>query len=581
MTDYNFLMESRLSPGQFQLVNEMGRIAFSEGINLYLVGGAVRDMTYGQAVVRDLDFAAEGSIDKILRHLTRSKTKKKEPRKAASAWSVGPVDLVRSRIDKRHGSAELEFSNGVRAGLAQCHQEVASRPGRPPVLKPAMIFEDLKSRDFAMNAMAISLHPNSRGLLLDPKNGAGDIERQEIRALHLRSFWDDPVRIYRLFRLGLRFGFHPDERTQRWLGMALEERLWADLPADKQAAELEAVLQDDNPERVLKLYQDRGILVGLDRSLTKIPYDRFRKVNSLARKSPGEDLFLLHFDCLTAKLSGSHRSRLAKKVLGDPKSVKVALGLEREAKKVARVLPSAKCGTPSRAYAVLSQQPRPVLLFLLAYYPQAKIQSRIKNFLVKAPQIRARLPESDLLVMGVKPGPKFDKILERVFLDMLDGKLRSHQQVMQELRSLAGIREPEKPVASPTKAGRKSSSGKPAKGAKATSPTKEVKPAKTAGSAKAAKDAKGAKAATRAKPAKQAKATRAAVVAKTAKPARTSGSAKPAKRAKAAKSVGSAKAAKTASAGKPAKAAKSSGLTRAGRLARLVRAVNKRKKKQG
>ena len=125
MTDYNFLMESRLSPGQFQLVNEMGRIAFSEGINLYLVGGAVRDMTYGQAVVRDLDFAAEGSIDKILRHLTRSKTKKKEPRKAASAWSVGPVDLVRSRIDKRHGSAELEFSNGVRAGLAQCHQEVA------------------------------------------------------------------------------------------------------------------------------------------------------------------------------------------------------------------------------------------------------------------------------------------------------------------------------------------------------------------------------------------------------------------------------------------------------------------------
>jgi tRNA nucleotidyltransferase (CCA-adding enzyme) len=485
MTDYNFLMESRLSPAQFQLVNELSRIAYSEGINLYLVGGAVRDMTFGQAVVRDLDFAAEGNIEKILRHLLRAKGKGKESRKPTATWGPGPVELVSSRIDKRRGTAELYFSNGVRVGIAQCRQEVATRPGRPPEIRPGMIFEDLKSRDFALNAMAISLHPNSRGLLLDPKNGAGDIERQEIRALHSRSFWDDPVRIYRLFRLGLRFGFKPEEKTERWLNLALEERLWADLPPDKQAGEIEAVLQEDNPERVLKLCQDRGILVGLDRSLTKIPYDRFRKVSALARKSPGEDLFLLNFDCLTSKLGGAQKQKLARKVFSDPKSAKIALSLEREAKKVARVLSGARCGTPSQAYKVLSQQPRPLLLFLLAYYPQSKIQTRIKNYLVKALQVRARLPESELLVLGVKPGPKFDKILERVFLDQLDGKVKSHQQVMQELRSLAGVKEPPPPPKEPaTKAGR---TAKPSKGAKA------AKSGKAAGSAKPAKQAKAAK----------------------------------------------------------------------------------------
>jgi tRNA nucleotidyltransferase (CCA-adding enzyme) len=473
MTDYNFLMESRLSSAQFQLVNELSRIAYGEGINLYLVGGAVRDMTFGQAVVRDLDFATEGNNQKLLRHLLSRKAK--ESPKLMSPWAAGIAEVVSTRTDKSRGSAELCFSNGVRAEIAQCHLEIPTKPGRPPLIKPAMIFEDLKRRDFAFNAMAISLHPNSRGLLLDPKNGAGDLERQEIRSLHPRSFWDDPIRIYRLFRLGLRFGFKPDDKTQRWLDAALEERIWANLPADKQASEIEAVLREDNPERVIKLYQDRGLLAGLDRSLARVAYDRFRKVAALGRKSPGEDLFLLNFDCLAAKLNAPHRQRLAKKVI-DPRQVRLALNLDRQAKKIARVLSSAKCETPSQAYKLLLQQPRPLLLYLLAYFPQSKIQGRIKNFLVKAPQIRARLPESELLVLGVKPGPKFDKILERIFFDQLDGKIKTQQQLIQALRSLSGIKEPSVPPAHPVKTTR---------AAKIVEPARSPKPAKTARPGKA------------------------------------------------------------------------------------------------
>ena len=470
MTDYNFLMESRLSPGQFQLVNELSRIAYGEGINLYLVGGAVRDMTFGQAVVRDLDFALEGNIQRILRHLHFAGSKAKASRKAASTWAQGPVEVLSSRIDKRQTAAELWFSGGFRAEIAQCRQEIVSKPGRAPTAVPAMIFDDLKRRDFAFNAMAVSLHPNSRGLLLDPKNGAGDIERQEIRALQSRSFSDDPVHIYRLFRLGLRLGFKPEEKTQRWLDAALEDRVWTNLQPDHQARELEAVLREENPERVLKLYQDRGILIGLDRCLTRVPFDRFRKVTSLSRKSPGEDLFLLNFDCLASKLAGAQKQRLAKKVLADPKTVKLALNLDRESKKIARALSSAKCAIPSQAYKLLSQQPKPLLLFLLAYYPQAKIHSRLKNYLVKGPQIRARLPENELLSLGVKPGPKFDKILEQIFFDLLDGKIRTHQQLVSDLRSIAGIKEPaDSPPPSP-----------PAKAAKAAPATRQGRLANSA-----------------------------------------------------------------------------------------------------
>ena len=61
--------------------------------------------------------------------------------------------------------------------------------------------EDLRRRDFSINAIAISLNPNSRGLLLDPTNGLADLERREIRALSIHSFTNQPVRL--LARLAL------------------------------------------------------------------------------------------------------------------------------------------------------------------------------------------------------------------------------------------------------------------------------------------------------------------------------------------------------------------------------------------
>ena len=69
MSDYNFLMESKLSQEQYSVLSLFSRTAYEQGLNLYLVGGAVRDLTYGQQVVRDLDFALEGDPLKVVRRL--------------------------------------------------------------------------------------------------------------------------------------------------------------------------------------------------------------------------------------------------------------------------------------------------------------------------------------------------------------------------------------------------------------------------------------------------------------------------------------------------------------------------------
>ncbi|MBZ5671015.1 MAG: hypothetical protein LAO04_14965 [Acidobacteriia bacterium] len=513
MSDYNFLMESRLSPEQYAVLVLISRLAAHQGLNLYLVGGAVRDLTYGQQIVRDLDFAVEGPPQRILRLLPTADSPKTR-RGAGGPAGEPPLALARQVLNSRLNAAELHFSNGVRAELAMCREEFYPRSGQRPEVRPAMVFEDLKRRDFAINAMAVSLHPNSRGLLLDPTNGAGDIERRELRTLHSRSFFEDPSRIFRLLRLGMRLDFKPDERTQRWFDTAVEVRAWERLDPDQQARELAAILYEDHPGRVLKMLAERKLLAGLDKKVAsaRIPYDRFARIRNVLQHVPGADPLLLNFHCLVERLGSEHTSRLARKIIGDSKSIKLALSFDHDARKLERVLSSAKAKLPSQVYALLSPLPRPLLLFLLANSGRAKVQNRVKSYLFKFPLIRARLPRAELQALGLKPGPEFERILERIFSLQLDGKIKTHQQLMKELRSLAGIKEP--PPAPPPHPPKKAKEPPPVppphppkKGKEAAVAPPTEAPAKP-GSPKAAEKAKPVKPAAQPEPAK-----------KTAKPA--------------------------------------------------------------
>jgi tRNA nucleotidyltransferase (CCA-adding enzyme) len=450
MPDYNFLMETRLSPQHFQIVSQFSRWASEEGLNLYLAGGAVRDLTYGQHAIQGLDFVVEGSPQKILRHLSRE----------GGSSRVGETPAAQVEwlhFDKRLNAAVFQFTNGVRGELAMCRSESYPRPGHPPVVAPAMIFDDLKRRDFSVNAMAISLHPNSRGLLLDPTNGAADIEKHELRVLHRASFTDDPLRVYRLFRLGRRLGFKPEEKTRNYLDAAFENGLWARLDAGPQGRELRAILAEEDPGAVLKLLGERGLLAGLDKKLVarKVPYEQFRKIRSAAQRVPGVDPYLVNFFCLVSKSGAGLRQRLARKVIPDRHALRMALSLEREGKKLARQLASGRASHPSQVYKILDGRPKVLLLHVLVYFPAAKVQERIKQFLHKAPLVRAAMPRGELLAQGSKPGPKFAKIVERLFLDQLDGKIRAHAQLLKEFRKLAGIPEPKPPAKPQPPAGKK------------------------------------------------------------------------------------------------------------------------------
>src|SRR5206468_9390295 len=107
----------------------------------------------------------------------------------------------------------LRLPGSVRAEISMARTEQYEKAGKPPSISPATIIEDLRRRDFTINAMALSLNPGSRGLLMDPFNGAADIEAKLIRVLHNYAFVEDPSRLVRASSFAARTHWPLEERT--------------------------------------------------------------------------------------------------------------------------------------------------------------------------------------------------------------------------------------------------------------------------------------------------------------------------------------------------------------------------------
>src|SRR3972149_4347265 len=86
---------------------------------------------------------------------------------------------------------------GFRLDVASPRAETYARPGAPPTVRPGSLDDDLRRRDFTLNALAAAVDGERPGALVDPLGGAADPEAGLRRVLHKDSFRDDATRILR------------------------------------------------------------------------------------------------------------------------------------------------------------------------------------------------------------------------------------------------------------------------------------------------------------------------------------------------------------------------------------------------
>jgi tRNA nucleotidyltransferase (CCA-adding enzyme) len=423
MADYIYTMELRLTPNQQKGVTLVQDIARNAGMNVYLTGGAVRDIISGFPI-RDLDFTVQGNPLKLQKEFERAGT-------------------VIGGADDDFKTIYITLPGGVRAEVSSARTERYEKTGKPPVITPATIIEDLRRRDFTVNAMALSLNPGSRGLLMDPFNGAADIEAKLLRILHNYAFVEDPSRLIRASRFAARFHWPMEERTQARYESAKENN-YIEYIADRTIGyEIEQLAYEDDPLNVIRIFEKEGWLKVLSPHWTTAKVDtnglsqlmKARQQMNELGYAPDPSPAVLHF--LTARLNDKESSDI-RKAIPRRDLAEAWRDLEDNAKQLAKRLTGKEAATPSRTWKLLSSARPEMVLFLAVTARQQAVEQKIKNFFTKWRQIQQKIPLPEMTELLITPQlPEYPKIAEEVFMLLLDGKLRSRTEILKFLKPLA------------------------------------------------------------------------------------------------------------------------------------------------
>lgn len=392
MSNLTTLLSTGLSASQHDILKSASGIADRLSVELYMVGGAVRDLFLTRRP-NPPDLSAVGATTDFPQTLAKE---------------LGGQVTADSQFD----TAKLRVGETL-VDLALARKESYARPGALPTVEPGSLDDDLARRDFSINAMAVSLNPGDWGELSDPFDGAGDVKRRLIKVLHPLSFQDDPTRLFRAVRFSGRLDFTFDSDTKRLMQDGL--RFLENVSGDRVRHEIELVFLEQPTNAILRLAEDLGLLAAIHPSLSLTPdlagasndleTDRdLVLLSSLVYSVPWNDL-----DAVVRRLNlGTDWSRIA----ADTVAVRDTMD------ELGRPL------RPSQVYALLHSRHEAALsVCALAAPPEAA--ENLAHYLTRFRHVRPSLNGDDLIAMGVPQGPMVGELLRELLDARLDGLVDS------------------------------------------------------------------------------------------------------------------------------------------------------------
>jgi tRNA nucleotidyltransferase (CCA-adding enzyme) len=440
-TDMRQLLIDSVSPALWEMLLAVSAMADSLRMPLYFVGGVVRDLLL-QNQASDLDMVVEGDAIGLVSRLQVEFGGEfhAHERFGTAKWLVTPRVWQAVAPEKALDGVPKTID------FVTARTEFYTEPSALPEVERGSIKLDLHRRDFTINTLAVRLDGLHLGELLDFYGGRRDLEQGTIRVLHSLSFIDDPTRIVRAIRLEQRLGFRIEPRTAELIALALP--MLDRVTGSRIRHEVELALQESSPARTMERMDQLNVLTHIHPGLrweteTKEAFARVPQVQdstlwrSLIKK---QSLAFIYFALWVAPLPEKVRREVMERL-------RVRKATREDVDAISRLLNAMKTTPPDA-------QPSNVAKMLRPYSPRVLVVARIwagdnpsahllERYYGKWRFVGTVISGADLRRAGLKPGPEFAIILDRLLAAKLDGEIHDESGERALLAEILANREPE------------------------------------------------------------------------------------------------------------------------------------------
>ncbi|MDP3791175.1 MAG: hypothetical protein Q8R38_03920 [Candidatus Omnitrophota bacterium] len=418
-------MQVCFSEATMMLLRRIGALSKSMGHRVYLIGGTVRDLLLCVENL-DIDIVVEGDAIAFGEKLAH--------------------DLHGIIVShKRFGTCTVTTPEYVKIDFATARKETYALPAALPTVEFSSLRDDLIRRDFTVNAMAISLNDHEFGQLIDFFDGTGDISRKSIKALHDKSFIDDPTRILRAIRLEQRLKFTIDTHTANLIHKSIEKEIYKRVEEPRLRDEIMLVLKEKAPfDAIRRMDSFKALkIIHPYLKLNKRLHEFMRSIDKACQwyqdNSPRKrsiEKWLVYLMALFDDVSYDGTLYFCNKFEFKRGERMRIMSYRKDGRKILKTLNSKRKILPSKIYHLLEPLSHEVTLLLMAASDSDIGRGRIMEFFHKYNGMRPSVRGDDIKELGVKAGPHFAKIIEKILYRKLDGALKSKDEELEYAKKL-------------------------------------------------------------------------------------------------------------------------------------------------
>jgi len=409
------LMEERLDRRILEILKGLGKKAEDLHYNVYIVGGAVRDIILRRENL-DVDVVTEGDGIELARQFSKDRSCK-----------------VISH--KKFGTATIIFPDNFKIDIATARLEYYESPAALPTVELSSIRQDLYRRDFTMNTLAIRLNPERFGELIDFFGAQKDIKDKLIRVIHNLSFVEDPTRIFRAIRFEQRFGFRTGKHTASLIKNAVKMNFIDNLDGRRFFSELTLIFQEEEPLSVIDRLAQFDILrfihpkIRLNEKTRKVLGNIKKIISWFDLLFLGEkyEKWTVYFFGLIGFLSKQEVvevcQRLSLTVINQHKIVEAI----QQAKTVLEKFHKRDEREMSKIYNILKPLTTETLLYAMARTEMDDAKRAMSLYVTQLKRTEVILKGEDLKNLGIAPGRIFKIIFNHLLEARLDGMVETRE----------------------------------------------------------------------------------------------------------------------------------------------------------